>query len=134
MFWGSGSVIHIRLTVTVSNGQQLTVTRPVQIIRYNYLIEESGSDEPIQKLNIARIVANPVSEFLQLEIINVDDRKVNIRLFNQNGQIYKLITSDNLLNVGKHEFMVDVQHLSSGIYYLSVDDGYNIETLPFIKQ
>ena len=84
-----------------------------------------GIDAPVKQTTF--IKQNPVEDKLQLQLgNNVDETTLSMKIYNVNGRLVK--------EARYNEAGIDVNELSKGLYFLTVQDGAGIERLKFIKK
>jgi hypothetical protein len=91
-------------------------------IYFTKVSDSTGTGSGIVSLNdddLLRVYPNPVSDKVYLDYHNVLSKAVDIRLYNQSGQLVlsKELSVDNLKNG------IDVSGLAKGVYYLRLRDG-----------
>ncbi len=80
-----------------------------------------------------KVYPNPSTDSNTLEIEVPENGDYEISLFNESGQLVRII-SDDPLEGGKHTFNVDLSDLSSGLYYFVIFDGKSKTTSKFVKK
>lgn len=86
-----------------------------------------------QSIGAIRIVPNPVSNSLHLQIDHLEIGLFNISILNEEG---KLINQkyQNLV-VGNNKIDIDIDQLISGVYFVGITNGQGLtQTIKFIKQ
>jgi hypothetical protein len=129
-FWTSGTTIFIKLIATYSTGQQLTVVKPVQFIKYGYRQSDTSTPDNISS-NIVKIWPNPSVDQVSIEFKSSKEKMISASLTDIHGMKIKDIINVSIPK-GKYIFEEDLSTLQSGIYYIIIDDGQKIETLPLI--
>jgi Secretion system C-terminal sorting domain len=82
------------------------------------------TNEPVTSSSLRQ---NPVSESLLLQLGNtLDKAHLDIKVYNVNGMLIK--------DVAYNETGISVSELSSGLYFVVLDDGSGTERLKFIKK
>jgi hypothetical protein len=69
-----------------------------------------------------KVFPNPVGDFFNIEIENPEFKKLNIELYNVNGQIIKSVTTNGT------ELKIERDGLPSGVYKLLISDGVTSQT------
>ncbi len=69
-----------------------------------------------------KVFPNPVGDFFNIEIENPEFKKLNIELYNVNGQIIKSAITNGT------EIKIERDALPSGVYKLLISDGVNSQT------
>lgn len=77
-----------------------------------------------------KIFSNPVSEVILLSISSNTVDKVEISIVNLQGQRLKNIESD--VNIGSNQIKIPISEMASGIYLLSVKQGFSTITQKFV--
>lgn len=103
------------------------------VARFNY--ENSGTLNSMNRQDFSSskiganlsIVPNPASNFIQVNGLNKG--KGIIQIYNSSAKIVHAVNFDN-----ETIKTIDVHNFPSGIYYLKIIEGNNINTLKFIKQ
>lgn len=129
-FWTSGTTIFIKLIATYSTGQQLTVVKPVQFIKYGYRQSDTSTPDNISS-NIVKIWPNPSVDQVSIEFKSSKEKMISASFTDIHGMKIKDIINVSIPK-GKYIFEEDLSTLQSGIYYIIIDDGQKIETLPLI--
>lgn len=85
--------------------------------KHIYVINPSGI-KPMDELQNIEVFPNPTSEYLNIEF-NTTRENLNITIIDQHGKIVQ----NNAYKGGVKTKTINVSHLSSGVYYLSVSSG-----------
>ena len=87
----------------------------------NFYCDENLLSKINEQLQL-ELFPNPINDFIYLKSRKFDAREYTIKLYNVNGQI--IITKSVIL--ARHQITrLDVEHLSSAMYILSVTNGYS---------
>ncbi len=89
----------------------------------NFLV--SGASTPATS-----VFPNPASDQLNLIVNEMSGNNIRVSIVNLLGQTL-LDRQYSETSEGQHTFNYDISNLRSGAYYLRVQDGQRIETLPF---
>ena len=86
-----------------------------------------------QPVIIQQLSPNPATEFLLLRIFSKAEKEINIKVLSLQGQI--LLEQAEGLKEGLNFAELDINPLSSGIYFIQID-GMNGRRMPmkFVKQ
>ncbi len=81
------------------------------------------------KINI-NIFPNPSNEQLSIDLSDINAKKINLKIYNTNGQ---MVWENTQLNVPNSQtFNIDVSSLATGNYFLHIQDNdRNLQQLPF---
>jgi L-arabinose isomerase len=75
-----------------------------------------------------QIIGNPVHQNLHLEISGTDGKAISFSIIDASGKRYKTIMA------GDGSKQINIEDLSSGMYYLMYQSGNNSFSMPFTKQ
>lgn len=89
-----------------------------------------GAGGENQKQYSIMIYPNPAENYLNIQYDFVKNNNANITMFDTKGQIVEIIDINN----SKGLKSVDINNLASGLYFLKINFGENIETYKFIKK
>ncbi len=110
-----GAVTQANITGAINNALAAVVTG----------IKESSSND-----FKARILPNPVSNELKLTFSLIEAREMNIEIFNSLGQ--KVKTVNNSTVNGNNEMTINVEDLSTGNYFVKLNNGKSSSNVKFI--
>ncbi|MCE3278592.1 MAG: domain containing protein [Bacteroidetes bacterium] len=81
----------------------------------------SGIDDLNNKLDNFNVYPNPITDLLHVAFLSEETKQLNFKVVDILGQaVYNLNTS---IVKGNHEITIDLKQLSSGLYFLKVNDG-----------
>lgn len=82
----------------------------------------------LKKLGTVSVYPNPVRNLLHVKMNNRDTSK-NIEIVNNLGQTIGVFTTNN-----QDVLDINVEHLSSGVYFLRINTDFDLQHIEFIKQ
>jgi len=85
----------------------------------------------IKDFNI-NVVPNPTTENFILEVNSTKNSTLNITLTNSLGEV--VLTSNSIINIGINKIDFDFKNQSSGVYFMSINDGSEYYFKKIIKQ
>lgn len=88
-------------------------------------------DIPIDELLSFKLLPNPVTDQLLIQIKSPEESNINIKIYNHSGQ---LIQEEQFLShQGRNNRSFDVGQLAAGVYYVQVAQGDHVLTEEFVK-
>lgn len=87
-------------------------------------LETVSSKENLHAFSDLVIYPNPAGEIVNIEFYNNHSGDTNIQLFDALGREVHHVQKGNL-NIGLHKFQIITNKLTSGIYFVSIDQGSN---------
>lgn len=104
-------------------GEDTSLTRPEPTRLYDYRTENHA----------LKVLPNPFSNVLAIELQSNKEGRVHIRLFDQQGRLMK--AQEAYANIGQQRISLDGPgHLPPGTYYLSIQIGGEVYVRKLIKQ
>lgn len=86
---------------------------------WDFKIEEIVSTTNTADKNLSlKIYPNPATDFLQIEIPEVFDTNIQVKIFNSTGQLMKQSTLTNNTDI----LEMNIQDLNTGFYFLEISD------------
>ncbi|MEM9990508.1 MAG: T9SS type A sorting domain-containing protein [Bacteroidota bacterium] len=67
-----------------------------------------------------RVAPNPIYDEGQVQLELGEDRQVAIDLVNVHGQVQQTVIKEMLLEAGRHQFILNTQSITTGIYFLKI--------------
>lgn len=110
---------NIYITVGSTKGDALNLTRT-----YNHDVVQSGP----YKFEINSVYPNPFNPSTEVTFSVAKDGFVSLSAYNTLGQKVDVIYEGHQ-TVGSHSFTWNASHLTSGVYYLKLDAGNQIQTM-----
>lgn len=85
------------------------------------VVATSAESNALIELPALRIQPNPTSGLVNIQLSNISDKPVTMRLFNLNGQLISVLMKDKVYN-SEHTISFDLSetNISKGIYFLQV--------------
>lgn len=90
----------------------------------NSAIDAATSVEEAENIKAVRVYPNPAVNTVTLSYENNVSSDITIEVYNVNGQVVKSAKIENT-EIGKHEYIMDVADLASGIYCVNIN-GYTV--------
>lgn len=82
----------------------------------------------LEKLGSVSVYPNPARDILKIQMNNKDIQK-NIEIINQLGQTVGHFTTGN-----EDTSEINVKHLAAGVYFLRINNDFDIQYIEFVKQ
>ena len=93
----------------------------------------TGSAPKLQKNSFkATVYPNPASEQTALNFTIPEKSRMNITVFNSNGQLLKTIVN-SVFEAGNHQVNLNTSGYPDGIYWIRFNSETNVETIKLIK-
>ena len=117
----TAGVYDVSLTVTNNFGTN-NMTKTAYIV----VIDPSSIQENLD-INKVIIYPNPITEDNAKLIVHSNrSSKYSIRIFNQIGQVVKIIETEKAYSEGVHHINLPVSNLTNGFYYVQIEANGNI--------
>lgn len=75
-----------------------------------------------QMINNVRLFPNPVTDYTTIHFNILNDVKINVELFDINGQLISTLASNKFYPIGDYEMPLSLQGLRQGVYLLILTD------------
>jgi hypothetical protein len=93
----------------------------------------TGSKPTLQKNTFkATVYPNPANEQTVLNFSIPEKSRMNVAVFNSNGQILETIIN-SVFEAGNHQLNLDSSRYPDGIYWIRFNSETNVETIKLIK-
>jgi len=95
-------------------------------------IQEYGTDDVVATESHLYCYPNPVSDFLNVSILNECKQDVFFKFINIQGQVIVNYNKENV-QIGRNIFRFDIKNFPTGMYFISINMNNNNSIKKFIK-
>ncbi len=126
--WGYGVNLRYKFTTPGAQSTEITVVSNDTNAKNSFKIEVSGI--PIE-FELKQNYPNPFNSDTKIEFNVPATNPTSLKMYNSIGEIVKVLV-DEVLEGGKHNFILNAGNLSSGVYFYQLITGSFVQTKKMI--